>query len=162
MKKHTLITLTAAALLLAVFGCQNASKEPAAAAPTTAAPSTPTLQIPGDYCFFKAENRDSTTVKLRFLSKDDIRGEMIWSPWEKDGAVGTLIGKMNAANELELMYSYTIEGSQQTETKIMKIEQGKLFIKEGELMDPKNDGNLVFKDASKATYKEILDAAKCD
>lgn len=39
--------------------------------------------LEGDYCFLKVESKDSTIVKLRILSDDDIRGEMIWLPWQK-------------------------------------------------------------------------------
>ena len=63
---------------------------------------------------------------------------------------------------MELVYDYTIEGSRQTETKIMKIEGDKLLIKQGELIDPKNDGHLVFKDVSKAVYKTVLTKTKCN
>lgn len=82
-------------------------------------------------------------------------------PWEKDGAIGTLTGKINANNEMELLYDYMIEGSKQTETKIMKIENGTLLIKHGELTDPKNDGNLIYKDASKTQYNETLEPVEC-
>lgn len=116
----------------------------------------------GVYCFMNAENKDTTIVRINFLADEDIRGEMIWQPWQKDGAKGLLKGKLNKNNELELIYDYTIEGSQQTETKIMKIEGDKLFIKQGELIDPKNDGHLIFKDATKAEYKTILTKTKCD
>ena len=61
------------------------------------------------------------------------RGEMSWQPWQKDGAVGNLTGKMNSRHEMELLYDYTIEGQRQTETKVMKIEKGKLFKKRGVL-----------------------------
>ena len=54
-----------------------------------------------------------------------------------------------------------IEGSRQSETKIMKIEGGKLSIKQGELINPKNNGNTVFKDASKAVYKTVLMKTNC-
>ena len=116
----------------------------------------------GDYCFIKAENKDTTKVSVRFLSNDDIRGEMIWRPWQKDGSVGTLTGKLNANNEMELMYNYVIEGNRQSEPKIMKIEGNRLSIKQGELIDPKNDGHLVFKDVSKAVYKTVLDKTDCE
>ncbi|MBC7524993.1 MAG: hypothetical protein H7239_11210 [Flavobacterium sp.] len=116
----------------------------------------------GEYCFLKAENKDTTTVKIRVLSADDVRGEMVLAPWEKDGAVGTLSGKLISKNEMELLYNYMIEGNRQTETKIMKIENNKLFIKQGELVDPKNDGNLIFKNKDKATYKIVLDKITCD
>lgn len=124
---------------------------------------TSTVLIKGDYCFLKAENKDSTTVKIRILSDDDIRGEMIWNPYQKDGAIGTLTGKMISKNEMKLAYNYTIEGNRQSEEKIFKIEGEKLSIKEGELTDPKKDGNSVFKDIAKTTYtgSEVLNKINC-
>lgn len=116
--------------------------------------------LKGDYCFLKAENKDTTTVQL-MVSGNDVKGEMTWQPWEKDGAKGILSGKLISDHEMELLYEYTIEGSKQTETKIMKIENGKLYCKTGELTDPKNDGHLVYKDLSKAVYSEVLDPAPC-
>ncbi len=119
-------------------------------------------ELKGDFCFKKTENKDVTDIKFRILSNDDIRGEMIWQPYEKDGSVGTLTGKMISANEIKFMYSYTIEGNKQTEEKIMKVENGKLYIKHGELLDSKNNGNMTYKDISKATYSETVDAIKCE
>ena len=108
----------------------------------------------------KALNRDTTTVTLEVVG-DKVTGNMHWNPYQKDGAIGTLTGTKNAAGEFELMYNYMIEGSNQSETKIMKIENGQLLIKKGELEDPKNDGNMRYKDVSKATYKEILKKVDC-
>jgi hypothetical protein len=53
-----------------------------------------------------------------------------------------------------------IEGAHQTEEKIMKIEDGKLLIKHGELLDPKYDGHLVYKEKTSAVYSETLEACK--
>ncbi len=155
-----LILLSAITMISACKNASNAnqSKEEVHTTETANAEQT---ELNGDYCFLKAENRDSTIVKIRILSDDDIRGEMMWQPWEKDGAVGTLTGKLNANKELELIYDYVIEGSHQTEVKIMKIENQKLHIKEGELEDKKNDGNLTYKDVSKAEYKEVLNKTDC-
>lgn len=115
----------------------------------------------GNYCFMKAENKDTTYVHLA-ISGSTVNGEMTWQPWEKDGAEGTLSGKLVSEHEMELLYDYTIEGSKQTETKIMKIDHGKLSVKTGELTDPKDNGNLVYKDASKAVYNEVLDEIPCE
>lgn len=120
--------------------------------------SMPVLK--GDYCFLKAENKDTTSVHLA-ISDNKVNGEMTWQPWEKDGAAGTLSGKLISDHEMELVYDYTIEGSRQPETKIMKIENNELHIKTGELTDPENDGHLVYKDASKAVYNEIIDKVSC-
>ena len=162
-------------LALIVFSCKKEAEVPAVAettetevAPTTEVVEIANMDLPGeklakgDYCFLKAENKDTTSVRFRVLSEDDIRGEMTWSPWQKDGAVGKLTGKLNAENELELMYDYVIEGNRQTETKIMKVAKDKLYIKRGELVDPKNDGNMVFKDAKTASYKDVLDKTSCN
>ncbi len=114
----------------------------------------------GTYCFSKLFNQDVTTVKLTIIG-NAVSGKMDWIPYEKDSARGTLQGFKNAEGELDLMYDYMIEGSQQTETKIMKIEDGKLLVKVGELLDPKNDGNLVYKDVSQAKFSEVLEATSC-
>lgn len=114
----------------------------------------------GTYCFSKLFNQDVTDIQLTILGST-VTGKMDWVPYEKDSARGTLQGAINTAGELDLIYDYMIEGSQQTETKIMKIEDGKLLVKMGELLDPKNDGNLVYKDVSQAKYSEVLEAVSC-
>lgn len=114
----------------------------------------------GIYCFSKVFNQDVTDVQLTILD-GAVTGKMDWIPYQKDSARGTLQGFKNAVGELDLIYDYMIEGSQQTETKIMKIEDGKLLIKVGELLDPKNDGNLVYKDPSLAKFSEVLEPVNC-
>ena len=114
----------------------------------------------GTYCFSKFYNKDVTDVQLTILGSA-VTGKMDWVPYQKDSARGTLKGSKNAAGEMDLMYDYMIEGNQQTETKVMKIEDAKLLIKVGELLDPKNDGNLVFKDVSQAKYSEFLEKVDC-
>ena len=117
--------------------------------------------IDGTYCFRKLFNQDVTNIQLTILGSA-VTGKMDWIPYEKDSARGTLQGSINALGELDLIYDYMIEGSQQTETKIMKIGDGKLLIKMGELLDPKNDGNLVYKEVSQAKFSEVLEPVKCN
>ncbi len=114
----------------------------------------------GTFCFGKQVNKDVTDVQLTILD-GAVTGKMDWIPYEKDSARGTLQGYENAAHELDLIYDYMIEGSQQTETKIMKIKDGKLLVKVGELIDQKNDGNLVYKDVSQAKFSEVLEPINC-
>ena len=114
----------------------------------------------GTFCFKKSLNQDVTNVKI-IISGDDVSGFMNWIPYQKDSARGTLKGTQNQSGELDLMYDYMIEGNQQSETKIMKIENDQLWVKKGELTDPKNDGHLVYKDASQAKYDESLEKANC-
>ncbi len=124
---------------------------------STAQPNIPD----GSYCFLKKFNQDVTDVKLVFAG-DAITGVMNWVPYQKDSARGTLKGTKNQASEFDLMYDYMIEGNQQTETKRMKMESGKLFIKTGELSDPNNNGNLVYKDVNQAKYSEMLEPVDCN
>ena len=114
----------------------------------------------GTYCFNKLFNQDVTEVQLTILG-NAVTGTMNWIPYQKDSARGTLKGSKNTVGEMDLMYDYMIEGNQQTETKIMKIEDGKLLVKIGQLLDPKNDGNLVYKDVSQANYTEVLEKVDC-
>lgn len=158
--KYSLKPLTLSILLLSA--CTNSSQTSTDSTDTTAQakPTETGAATDGTFCFLKAENRDTTRVSLT-VNGATVSGEMVWRPYEKDGAVGTLTGAKNANGEFELLYDYMIEGSQQTETKVMKIENGQLLIKTGELEDPKNDGNLRYKDVSKATYAETLPAVDC-
>lgn len=162
--KKIILKFSLLCFLTFIFSCKNRNKtvENKTEIKSTETKLVTKIQLKGNYCFLKAENKDTTIVRLQIISNDDIKGEMIWKPWQKDGAIGTLTGKLNSDNEMELMYDYIIEGSKQTETKIMKIENEKLLIKKGELIDPKYNGNLIFKNASKATYKEILNKSNCN
>ena len=154
---------------LAFASCNNATKpaanttdsiSPVRDKTVATAPAAPTTPVAENYCFLRAWHKDSTFVNLT-IDTSGVKGTMHWQPYEKDGAVGTLSGKKNAAGEMELLFDYVIEGSHQTETKIMKLENDKLMIKEGELADPKNDGHLKYKNASKAVYKDTLNKVAC-
>lgn len=124
--------------------------------------STAQLSIQdGSYCFIKNYNQDVTNVKLVFAG-DAISGVMNWVPYQKDSARGTLKGTKNQSDEFDLIYDYMIEGNQQTETKRMKMENGKLLIKIGELLDPNDSGNLVYKNVNQAKFSEVLEPVACN
>ena len=108
-----------------------------------------------ELCFSKNLNKDITTVTLT-INGDKVMGKMDWVPFEKDSARGTLSGTLQHG-EMNLLYDYMIEGAHQTEEKIMKIENGKLLIKQGELLDPKYNGHLIYKDKTSAVYSETLE-----
>ena len=151
-------------VIIIAVACKNKPAEPSRPNDTittdkpTEAPAP--IVAKENYCFLSTLKKDSTFVNLT-IEGDMVTGTMHWQPYEKDGATGTLTGKKNTNGEMELLYDYMIEGNQQTETKIMKIENGKLLIKTGELTDPKNDGHLVFKDATKLKYSETLNKVDC-
>ncbi len=150
------------AIILAVIpSCDyNSETNPYNSDSINAANAKPIATTTEEYCFLATFNKDSTFVNLT-ISGSNVNGIMHWQPYQKDGAIGILTGKRNSNGEMELLYDYMIEGNKQTETKIMKLEDGKLLIKKGELLDPNNDGHLIFKDASKATYSEVLEKVDC-
>ena len=152
MKKITINLLTVIAVL---SSCQNAKQEKA----TTETPSISELE--GKKCFMSAVNKDTTRVSIQ-IDGDKIMGDMDWIPYQKDKRVGTLMGSKNTNGELELTYNFMQEGMSQTETKIMKIENNLLLIKHGDLEDPKNDGNMRYKDVSKATFTEKIPKTDCE
>jgi hypothetical protein len=106
-------------------------------------------------CFSRIENKDVTTATIT-VNGDKVTGTMDWFPYGVDGAHGTLSGTLENG-EMNLSYDYTIEGAHQTEEKIMKIENGNLLIKHGQLEDPKYNGHLIYKDKASAVYKETLE-----
>ena len=153
--------------LMLISACEKPPKTAAMPAPASLAPQAEVAPEPaksaalaGDYCFKADINKDITEVNLN-VAGNQVRGTMNWIPDQKDGASGKLVGTVNAAGELDLMYDYMIEGNQQTETKVMKIENDQLMIKRGELIDPKEDGHLQYKDVASATYKESLPKVEC-
>jgi hypothetical protein len=156
MKKmvFALATLMAAGTMACNSGSE-APKDETTVVADTATVQAPDANAPQTMCFRKTFNQDTTTVKLT-LKGDTVEGTMVWQPWQKDGGRGTLKGLRDANGEMNLMYDYMIEGVKQTETKIMKLDGDKLLVKVGELQDLKNDGNLTFKDVTKAVYKDTL------
>jgi hypothetical protein len=153
MQRSKIIILCTIAILF-VSACNNHQPEP------TKQPSIVENKTEGTFCFLSALNKDSTMISLT-ITGNKVNGTMHWQPYEKDGSVGTLMGTKNANGEMDLLYDYIIEGNRQTETKVMKIENGKLMIKNGELVDANNNGNLKYKDVTKANYTETLDSVSC-
>ncbi len=155
--KITLLFIISFSIAIGFIGCTSSTQEQQDSITNGEKETSITRK---EYCFLKAESKDTTTINLT-VSNEKVTGTMSWQPYEKDGARGTLSGTTNAMGEFELLFDYTIEGSHQTETMVMKIEKGELLIKRGELIDPKNDGHLIFKDVTKAVYSELLGQVTC-
>ncbi len=149
-----------AVLFLLLSACGTDAHKPKAQQAPDAQSAPQTDSETQKMCFMLALNNDTTTVNL-LIEGDKVTGNMQWLPYEKDGATGTLNGIKQTNGELDLLYDYMIEGTQQTETKMMKIEGNNLYIKQGELIDPNNDGHLKYKDHTKAQYTEVLPKVPC-
>ncbi len=121
---------------------------------TTAVATT----VDGTKCYILTEGKDVTAVQIT-TTGDKVTGYMDWSPFEKDGGHGFLVGT-KTGNSIKADYVYMIEGSKNTEEVVFKIEGNKLMKAQGELTEKK--GRLVIKDMAKVTYKNTLTETPCD
>jgi len=115
------------------------------------------------FCFEKREGlklEDVTSVKL-IISSDSVNGTMEWLPFEKDGAVGTLKG-IKKGDELFVTFNYVIEGSNQLEDMIFKIEGDTLYQKEGALKELSADPpHFALQNADSSSYTIKLNKVYC-
>jgi len=148
---HTVKSLSALLLATTLLAACNGP---------TQATEQATERASGTYCFLHAVNKDTIAVSLT-LEGDSVKGTMRWQPWEKDGANGELTGVRQPNGELDLLYNYVIEGSSQSETKIMRVTGDILLVKTGPLVDPNHDGNLRYQDVRLATFSDTLRRVSC-
>lgn len=110
--------------------------------------------------FEKVEPKALTTLSLH-VDGSKVTGNQHWIPKDMDGAHGTVDGTLKDG-VFHLTYAYSIEGSEQTEEQMFKLQDGKLIKGEGEMKDPKDDGKVVFRDRSQVTFgKEALTQVAC-
>lgn len=109
--------------------------------------------------FFAQENAKEYTRIALTIDGDQVTGTQNWLPKQPDGhgAHGTISGKVHEGGIIKVLYEYTIEGSEQSEEEVLKLDGDKLYIGEGQLLaDPKNDAHLKLQDASKVVFKKPL------
>lgn len=108
--------------------------------------------------FFAQENAKEYTRIALTIDGDQVTGTQNWLPKQPDGhgAHGTISGKVTDGI-IRVLYEYTIEGSEQSEEEVLKLDGDKLYIGEGQLLaDPKNDAHLKLEDPSKVVFKKGL------
>ncbi len=109
----------------------------------------------GELLFFeKVDDEASQTVSLE-IEGNRVTGFQTWQPHEQDGARGYLDGVLKG-DRIIATYSYTIEGSDQSQDQVFKLDGDRLLIGQGELVDPRDDGNLILKDATSVTFDTEL------
>jgi hypothetical protein len=150
-----------AACLVAFASCNNSGSTENTEA-TTAADSTATAPVaepaaPQPACYLLAEGKDSTTLTLNIGPDGTVTGDYDWSPWQKDGAHGTISGKKEG-DLVKVIYDYVIEGSNQQEEMVFKLTGDQLAVGKGELIDGEG-GLLKIKDASKLTWMPFAKVA---
>ncbi len=150
-------------LFMALAACQSKKTETASTDSTTVSAdtvATATAPVAEEtICYEFRFKKDVTSVKL-VMKGDSVTGEMSELIWEKDSATGTLKGK-KVGNDLIVDYDYVIEGSNQVEERILRMDGDKLLVMSGELMEDKS-GKLKVKDPAKATVSETLVKVKCN
>lgn len=98
--------------------------------------------LPPSLYFERVEPKALTTLSLHFDEDGKVYGNHHWIPTEMDGAHGTLDGTIKG-DIVRVTYNYTIEGSEQSEEQVYKIEGNKLIRGQGEGREAK-DGKIVF------------------
>ncbi|MFN0076731.1 MAG: hypothetical protein ACKVY0_09670 [Prosthecobacter sp.] len=109
--------------------------------------------------FFAQENAKEYTRIALTIDGDQVTGTQNWLPKQPDGhgAHGTIEGIITGGGIIQVLYSYTIEGSEQAEEEVLKLDGDKLFIGEGQLReDPKNSSRLNLQEPNKVTFKKAL------
>lgn len=102
---------------------------------------------------------DSTVIQLE-IAGEKVTGIFNWMPAEKDQAHGTLEGTIKD-DVIRVLYSYSIEGSEQQEEKIFQLRKDAIAIKTGELEED-DKGILRLKDESKAAFNEVILKVPCN
>lgn len=139
-----------------IMSCESKKAESSSNnTPSVATPSAPPVDT---LCFeYIVNKKDITTVQL-IVKGDSVKGEMHWHPHEKDGAHGTLLG-VKKGEIITADYSYMIEGSNQVEEVMFKLEGDKLSKYVGELTE--KGTKIVIKDPSKGKYDEVYTKVNC-
>jgi hypothetical protein len=161
------------------FGCFLIACNPTPSVETETTVENNVIEVPrltsmeGKHCFLETLKHkdvaiidgdtiqfvDSTIVNLE-ISGNKVTGRMDWIPAEKDSGRGTLEGTIDG-NTVTVLYSYTIEGSDQQEEKMFEIRNYELAVYTAELEE---DENMVLriKDSSTITFGYTLPRVPCD
>ena len=105
--------------------------------------------------FFAKETKvDSTRIALSIENGEKVSGTKVWQPKNEHGARGYLEGIVNG-DVIQALWSYEIEGSEQSEEMVLKLEGDKLLIGEGELVEGGN-GRMNLKEPNSVAFTTSL------
>ncbi|MDZ4683150.1 MAG: hypothetical protein SH848_12505 [Saprospiraceae bacterium] len=124
-------------------------------------PEAPSAKAQFPVHCFEQRFPDGSVLSFQYTEYyEDIVGILDYTFAEKDGAHGTFKGTKDG-NVITATWNYTVEGSNQTEEVMFKIEGDKAMKASGELMEDK-DGKLKMKDPASATWEETFTKVECD
>ena len=110
-------------------------------------------------CYQYTFKKDISIIELT-QDGDKVTGFYAWLPYEKDSARGGFRGTVKD-DIIDAKTIYRIEGSTQEEELLFKIKTDTLVQGTGEMVDPKFNGNLQFKDRSKIKWEDSFKKVEC-
>ncbi len=106
--------------------------------------------------YFERKSAENETKVSLFIDEEFVSGnEFTGVPETDDIAYGEITGKVRKDGLLHVTFNYMIEGSQQSEEQILKLDGDKLFIGEGEL-EERGPGQMVLKDRETVKFTKAL------
>jgi hypothetical protein len=111
--------------------------------------------------YFESATKEETTRIVLYLSEGEVSGYQSWEVPEAHGTRGSLEGTLGDDGILRLVHRYTIEGADQAEEVVYKLDESGLLIGEGELVEDR-DGLLRLKDPDKVKFTGKLSPVVVD
>ena len=110
---------------------------------------------------FQSVRADGSTVSLQFIEYvDAVVGIFDYAFEDQDGAYGTFTGTL-ADNVINAEWSYAIEGAQQIERILIRVDGNRAYRAHGELVADES-GELSLKDPGNPAWSESLSRVSCD
>ena len=156
MRNIFLITVS----ILMFFSACGTSGEEAHKDTTDSATKNAPLKVQSGerLCFQLDFKKDISELKLN-IEGDKVTGELNILPFEKDAAIGTLVGTKKD-NMIYAEWNYIIEGNKQIEEVEFKLEGDKAFQRLGEFED--KNGKLMLKPTTeKILYSDPMLKVDC-
>ncbi len=152
-------------MILALFfvGCvgdnQQSTNIQSTATETSTTTKEESLLSSQPQCYERQTTEDRTLIKLTQQENGVVEGDYLWQPVQSDGAYGTLKGTIKNGL-IYADYNFSIEGSNQIEEMVFKLNKTTLVEGVGELITtPK--GKSVIKDSSKLEWTKEFNAIDC-
>ncbi len=146
--------------------------------PVVVTPEKVSLEMPvkdGKYCFFRSQKatetepyevEESIILGIKGTAVEGVKTGTQRGPDMTNGYTGKLKGTKDAENNLELVYDYTIEGSNQKELEIYKLNETSIVKMRWPLMtndtfNEKFDNDILLPDRSGGPKMIVYDAEEC-
>ncbi len=111
--------------------------------------------------YFESTTPEGITRVVLVIEGDQVNGEQYTLIPEVHGTQGSLRGSKGADGLLRLRHDYAIEGADQSEEVLYKLEGDQLLLGEGELTEGE-EGRLKLKNPAKVEFTKTLQRVKVD